>query len=200
MMKSNLDSKFNREHYPSEQNDPAFSRRIKLAELSGVGKTQFSIILSIQELTKLEKFLDVPKIVSLKCKMRLKPAENGWLLIGKLKIIVHQLCVISLERVRTKMEIPLRRHLLVSSYNSLKESTPLDLSLVDTHPLEDYLELGEIICEEIILALPQYPKKKGVTFAPHNISLESDKTPNHFQKLTKLKQAMEQESFNNKIK
>ena len=199
-MKSNLESKFQRERYPSEQNDSAFSRRIRLAELRGVGKTQFSINLSMQEHSKLEEFLDVPKIVSFKCKISLKPAENGWLLLGKLKITVYQLCVISLEKVRTNLEIPLRRNLLVSNYNSLKESTPLDLSLVDNHPLEDYLELGEIICEEIILALPQYPKKKGVAFAQHNISLESDKRPNHFQKLIKLKQVMEQTSFNKKIK
>ena len=199
-MKSNIESKFQRERYPSEQNDPVFSRRIKLAELDRVGKTQFSISLSMQERSKLEKFLDVPKIVSFKCKISLKPAENGWRLLGKLKITVYQLCVISLERVRTNLEIPLRRHLLISNYNSLKESTPLDLSLVDNHPLEDYLELGEIICEEIILALPQYPKKKGVAFAQHNISLESDKRPNHFQKLIKLKQVMEQTSFNKKIK
>ena len=199
-MKSNLESKFQRERYHSEENNPVFSRRIRLAELRGVGKTQFSISLSMQERSKLEKFLDVPKIVSFKCKISLKPAENGWLLLGKLKITVHQLCVISLERVRTNLEIPLRRHLLISNYNSLKESTPLDLSLVDNHPLEDYLELGEIICEEIILALPQYPKKKGVAFAQHNIPLESDKRPNHFQKLIKLKKFMEQKSFNKKIK
>ena len=199
-MKSNLESKFHRERYPSEQNDPVFSRRIKLAELDRVGKTQFSISLSMQERSKLEKFLDVPKIVSFKCKITLKPAENGWLLLGSLKIIIYQLCVISLERVKSNLEIPLKRHLLVSNYNYLKESTPLDLSLVDNHPLEDYLELGEIICEEIVLALPQYPKKKGVTFAPHNISLEPDKRSNHFQKLTELKKAMEQETFNKKIK
>ena len=199
-MKSNLESKFHRERYPSEKNDPVFSRRIKLAELDRVGKTQFSISLSMQERSKLEKFLDVPKIVSFKCKISLKPAANGWLLLGKLKIIVHQLCVISLERVRSNLEIPLKRNLLVSDCNYLKESIPLDLSLIDNHPLEDYLELGEIICEEIVLALPQYPKKKGVAFAPHNISLEPDKRPNHFQKLTELKKAMEQGSFNKKIK
>ena len=199
-MKSNLESKFQRERYHSEENNPVFSRRIRLAELRGVGKTQFSISLSMQERSKLEKFLDVPKIVSFKCKISLKPAENGWLLLGKLKITVYQLCVISLEKVRTNLEIPLRRNLLVSNYNSLKESTPLDLSLVDTHPLEDFLELGEIICEEIILALPQYPKKKGASFAQNNSSLETDKRPNHFQKLIKLKQFMEQKSFNRKIK
>ena len=199
-MKSNLESKFYRERYPSEKNDPVFSRRIKLAELDRVGKTQFSISLSMQERSKLEKFLDVPKIVSFKCKISLKPAENGWLLLGSLKIIIYQLCVISLERVRSNLEIPLKRNLLVSDCNYLKESIPLDLSLVDNHPLEDYLELGEIICEEIVLALPQYPKKKGVTFAPNSISLEPDKRPNHFQKLTELKKAMEQGSFNKKIK
>ena len=199
-MKSNLESKFYRERYPSEKNDPVFSRRIKLAELDGFGKTHFSISLSMQERSKLEKFLDIPKIVSFKCKITLKPAENGWLLLGSLKIIIYQLCVISLERVKSNLEFPLKRHLLISNYNYLKESTPLDLSLVDNHPLEDYLELGEIICEEIVLALPQYPKKKGVAFAPHNISLEPDKRSNHFQKLTELKKAMEQESFNKKIK
>ena len=199
-MKSNLQSKFNKERYSSEQNDPVFSRRIKLAEPRGGGKTQFSISLTMQERSKLERFLDIPKIVSFKCKISLKPTENGWLLLGKLKIIVYQLCVISLERVRTNLEIPLRRNLIVPNYNSLKESSPLDLSLVDTHPLEDYLDLGEIISEELILALPQYPKKKGVAFAPHDISLEPDKRPNHFQKLTKLKQNMEKEAPNKKIK
>ena len=199
-MKSNLERKFYRERYTSEKNDPVFSRRVKLAELDGVGKTHFSISLSMQERSKLEKFLDIPKIVSFKCKITLKPAENGWLLLGSLKIIIYQLCVISLERVKSNLEIPLKRHLLVSNYNYLKESTPLDLSSVDNHPLEDYLELGEIICEEIVLALPQYPKKKGVAFAQHNIHLESDKRPNHFQKLIKLKQVLEQKSFNKKIK
>ena len=198
-MKSSPDNKYNREIRPTEYSDSAFSRRIKLSELQAGRETHLSIVLNKQETSELAKFLNIPKIVSFKCTIKLKPSENGWLLLGDIKIVVCQLCVISLEKLQNNLKIPIKRQLLIHNYTPSKESMPLNLNLVDTDPLHEYLELGDLISEEIILALPQYPKKKGVEFEPNRIPISIDDRPNYFQELSKLKQTLEQSSLNKKI-
>ena len=56
----------------------------------------------------------------------------------------------------------------------------------DTDPLTEKIDLGDIISEEIYLAIPKYPKKKGVKLK-NLFEPEQDAELNPFKKLEKLK-------------
>ena len=59
-----------------------------------------------------------------------------------------------------------------------------DSSNID--PLTESIDLGDIISEELYLAIPKYPKKKGVKLE-HFFNPKEDAKLNSFQKLEKLK-------------
>ena len=169
---------------------PPFSRRIKISKLHPKSSNRFSIKLNVLEKSNLAKFLNVTQIHLFKCAIDLQPSKPGWLVLGRINLIASQLCVITLEKVRTNLQIPLKRHLTPERERLINESVLLDLDLVDSDPLNESVELGDIISEEIILVLPQYPRKKGAGFQKDSIFLENDEKPNPFQKLSKLKKHM----------
>ena len=175
---------------------PPFSRRIKISDLHPKRSNRFSIKLNDLEKSNLAKFLNVNQIHLFKCAIDLQPSEPGWLVLGKINLIASQLCVITLEKVRTNLQITLKRYLTPESERLLNESVLLDLDLVDSDPLNESVELGDIISEEIILVLPQYPRKQGAGFLKDTISLENDERPNPFQKLSELKKHMGEVSPN----
>ena len=170
---------------------PPFSRRIKISDLHPKRSNKFSIKLNDLEKSNLSKFLNVTQIHSFQCTINLQPSEPGWLIQGKINLVVSQLCVITLEKVRTKLQIPLKRYLIPDSKKCLNEPVLLDLNLVDSDPLNKSVELGDIISEEIILVIPQYPRKKGAGFQKDTIFTENDERQNPFQKLSELKNHME---------
>ena len=170
---------------------PPFSRRIKISDLHPKRSNRFSIKLNDLEKSNLSKFLNVTQIHSFQCTINLQPSQPGWLILGKINLVASQLCVITLEKVRTKLQISLKRYLIPDSKKRLNESVLLDLDLVDSDPLNKSVELGDIISEEIILVIPQYPRKKGAGFQKDTIFAENDEKPNPFQKLSELKNHME---------
>ena len=170
---------------------PPFSRSIKISDLHPKRSNRFSIKLNNLEKSNLSKLLNVTQIHSFQCTINLQPSEPGWLIQGKINLVVSQLCVITLEKVRTKLQIPLKRYLIPDSKKRSNESVLLDLDLVDSDPLNKLVELGDIISEEIILVIPQYPRKKGAGFQKDPIFTENDERQNPFRKLSELKNHME---------
>ncbi|MDG2355654.1 MAG: hypothetical protein P8L82_06520 [Paracoccaceae bacterium] len=179
------------EHDLNKWGSPPFSRCIKISDLQRKRSNRLSIELNDLEKSNLSKFLNVTQIHSFQCTIDLQRSEPGWLVLGKINLTASQLCVITLEKVRTNLQIPLKRHLIPGSKKRLNESVLLDLDLVDSDPLNESVELGDIISEEIILVIPQYPRKKGAGFQRDTIFSENDERPNPFQKLSELKNHME---------
>ena len=70
-------------------------------------------------------------------------------------------CVISLEDLNFKLKIPIKRY-LSSNLNPQYEIINYENINCDTDPLTENIDLGDIVSEEIYLALPKYPKKSGV--------------------------------------
>ena len=93
---------------------PPFSRRIKISDLHPKRSNRFSIKLNDLEKSNLSKFLKVTQIHSFQCTINLQPSEPGWLILGKINLVASQLCVITLEKVRTKLQIPLKRYCQIS--------------------------------------------------------------------------------------
>ncbi len=188
--------------YDAEQQDPQtwesppFSRQIKISDLQKKCRNTYPVKLDNREKSNLAKFLNVTQIHLFKCSIDLQPSEPGWLVTGKINLIVSQLCVITLEKVRTNIQIPLKRHLMPENEKFSNESALVNLDKLDSDPLTESVELGDIISEEIILVLPQYPRKKGAGFPEDIIFTENDEKPKPFEKLSELKKYMRDVSQN----
>ena len=186
-MKKNPKTKFAKTKVSLGKGAP-FSRCIKVANLRSGRKTNFSIKLNEQEKSDLASYLDVANILVFNCSIDLKPFEGGWLVIGKIKLVASQFCVVTLDKIRTELRIPLKRFLVLRhDKHPPSDFSPLDLNLVDADPLTELVELGDIISEELILMLPRYPRKKGVILKNDPAFFENDEESNPFQKLANLR-------------
>ena len=186
-MKKNPKTKFVKTKESLGKEAP-FSRCIKVSNLRSGKKTSFTIKLNEQEKSDLANYLDVANILVFNCSIDLKPFEDGWLVLGKMKLVASQFCVVTLDKIRTELRIPLKRFLVLGhDTHPPSDFSPLDLNLVDSDPLTELVELGDIISEELILMLPRYPRKKGVILKNDNTFFENDEESNPFQKLANLR-------------
>ena len=95
-------------------------------------------------------------------------------------------CVISLEDLSFKFKIPIKRYL--SSNLNLQSNKIINYENIncDIDPLTENIDLGDIVSEEIYLALPKYPKKSGVNLK-NILKTEENSELNPFKKLENLK-------------
>ena len=165
---------------------PPFSRVVKISDLNVKKNNQFIINLSKKETISLVKFLDLQSLNSFKCIINLVHLKHKWEINGEVTINCTLQCVISLEDLSFKLKIPFKRYL--SSNLNLQSNKIINYENInsDIDPLTENIDLGDIVSEEIYLALPKYPKKSGVKLKNILISEENSEL-NPFKKLENLK-------------
>ena len=165
---------------------PPFSRVIKISDLNVKKNNQFIINLLKKETISLVKFLDIRSINLFKCIINLVYLKDKWEINGEVSINCTLQCVISLEDLSFKLKIPIKRYL--SSNLNLQSNKIINYENIncDIDPLTENIDLGDIISEEIYLALPKYPKKSGVNLK-NILKTEENSALNPFKKLENLK-------------
>ncbi len=169
-----------------EWSNPPFSRVIKISDLNLKKNNQFIINLLKKEIVSLVKFLDIRSLNLFKCIVNLVYSKGEWEINGEVTINCTLQCVISLEDLSFKFKIPIKRYL--SSNLNLQSKKIINYENIncDIDPLTENIDLGDIISEEIYLALPKYPKKNGVKLKNILITEENSEF-NPFKKLENLK-------------
>ena len=165
---------------------PPFSRIIKISDLNIKKNNQFKVNLIKKETISLVKFLDIRSLNSFKCIINLYYLKDKWEINGQVSISCTLQCIISLEDLIFKLKIPIKRYL--SSNLNIQNNKIINYENInsDTDPLTENIDLGDIISEEIYLAIPKYPKKSGVELK--NILITEEKSElNPFKKLENLK-------------
>ena len=165
---------------------PPFSRVIKISDLNVKKNNQFIINLLKKETISLVKFLDIQSLNLFKCIINIVYLKDRWEINGQVSINCNLQCVISLEDLSYKLKIPVKRFLssdLMTQYNT---TTNYENINCDTDPLTENVDLGDIVSEEIYLAIPKYPKKRGVKLK-NIIITEENSELNPFKKLENLK-------------
>ena len=114
------------------------------------------------------------------------PLGNDWEVNGKISMTCNLQCIISLEDLKYKLCIPIKRYLSSIQNKKIDKFIKYEDINSDIDPLTESIDLGDIISEELYLAIPKYPKKKGVKLDQFFNSKEDTKL-NPFQKLEKLK-------------
>ncbi|MEJ5233831.1 MAG: DUF177 domain-containing protein [Geminicoccaceae bacterium] len=141
-----------------------FSREIDIARIPSAGRP-FAIAAEPAELAALARRLRVQRIDRLEARGTVTgdPSEGLVTVEGHFEAEVTQLCVVTLEPVATRVEGSLRR-LFQPGVPSTTREVVVDPLAEEPEPLAgDRLDLGEIVAEELALALDPYPRLPGAT-------------------------------------
>jgi len=175
---------------------PEFSRILKVSKLNNTVDYEFEEVPSENETTAMAALFDVVSIRKMRFSGRISPFEDaGWLLEGKLGATVSQNCVVTLERVRTRLELDVRRIFTPMAAPDENEIT-LDASHNDElEPLGKEIDLGLVAMEALALAIPEYPRIEGAeladgSFSPPDSADMAEEAPKAFAGLAALKEKL----------
>ena len=175
---------------------PEFSRILKVSKLTNTADYMFDEVPTEDETTEMAKLFDVISIRKMRFQGRISPFEDeGWLLEGRLGATITQNCVITLERVRTRIDLDIRR-VFVPMAEPSENEVSLDASHDDElEPLGKEIDLGLVAIETLALAIPEYPRVEGAelrerSFAPPGAADISEEEPKPFADLAALKEKL----------
>ena len=125
------------------------------------------------ELIDLQETLILKKILSLSFKGKIiQPKKKCYELHAVLKATIIQDCVITFKPVKTLIEAEIKRfysaELPENNIENLSSDNIANLSSdsdkEDIEPILKELHIGAIVAEELVLRIPDYPRKKNVKF------------------------------------
>ncbi|RKF17074.1 DUF177 domain-containing protein [Roseovarius spongiae] len=143
---------------------PKTDEILRINDLRQRRATQFSLVPDGTAREALTRALDILAIRKLRFEGALAP-EGGrdWRLDGTLGATVVQPCVVTLEPVTTRIEVPVTRRFLADMPDAPQGEDEVEMPEDDTiEPLGATVDLGQIMAEALALALPDYPRAPGV--------------------------------------
>lgn len=95
--------------------------------------------------------------------------KRDWALTGKLGATVVQPCVVTLEPVTTRIDVPVTR-LYVADWTDPDEDEFEIPEGDETEPLGPEIDPATVMIEALSLALPQYPRKDGAELSGTSVT------------------------------
>lgn len=130
---------------------PEFSRIVDLADLPDGGRT-YDLSAGEDERKALAARFDLLSMSRLEARLRVVWRGHALHVVGNLRAEVVQSCVVTLAPIDSRLEEPLE---LAFTRETPGETVGLD----DAEPLTgDVLDIGELVAEELSLALDPYPR------------------------------------------
>ena len=150
-----------------------FPRPLATSRLIRDGEHSFDESATPEELVALAKLFDVISVDQLRFSGKVhRDGTDGLRLAGRLRGTVVQSCVVTLAPVKTKLDEKVAR---IYSPDIDPEAIDLDSDEEDARePLTRTLDLGLVAIEATALALPSYPKAKGVGSGDHITDTAAD--------------------------
>lgn len=149
----------------TETPDIEFPRPFALDERQGIRR--FAIEAKPTECAAIARRLGLLELRSLKAEGALRPAAGGrWTLDGSLVAEVVQACVVTLEPVPARVEDAFD---FAFAPMDEDDDDEVDLSDADVEPLpaDGILDLGEIVTQQLSLALDPFPRAPGAGPGDH---------------------------------
>lgn len=145
-----------------------FSRELEIARIPVEGRS-FAIEADREERAALARRFGLEALDRLRAEGRVRRIAGGEVTVveGRLEASVTQLCVVTLEPVSAQPVVTFSR-----SFVATREVAPgpivIDPLADEPEPLAgSTLDLGEIVAEELALALDPYPRRSGVEAVGH---------------------------------
>lgn len=141
--------------------NPDFPRVLEVRSLTDVEDFAFDIAPDPSEAEALARLMGARSVRKMRFQGRLSPLPgSGWGLEGMLGATVIQTCVVSLEPVTTRVDIPVRRRFLPDRAGPAAAGVVVSLDEDDeVEPLGPRIDFGLVATEALALALPDYPRK-----------------------------------------
>lgn len=144
---------------------PEFSRPVNLRRLSRNTSHQVDERATEAECATVAALLDLLFLSKFRIRGTLSPSgDEGWRFDGTVGATATQICVVTLEPVKTRVDVKVTRHYLPSE-NETEALAEIEVdpeALDEVDPLPDVFDLGLLAIEELVLALPAYPHAEGV--------------------------------------
>ena len=142
---------------------PEFSRPLLLAQVPAAGR-DLELAASMEECAALTARFGIEAVEAVSASLRLARQDDGAVLAtGMLRAEVVQLCVISVEPVTQQVRTPLALRLLPGGMTAA--DTPAD-EADDIESVNGMVDLGEVLAEELALALDPYPRHPDAVLPP----------------------------------
>jgi uncharacterized metal-binding protein YceD (DUF177 family) len=144
------------------RNQPEFSRPLQVDRVPKAGSVE-RIAADPPECRALAARMNLPAIHGLSAEIRATPWRGGGIqLEGHITADLEQVSVISLERFRETVSLPVSRYFLPSGAAAEHQAED-DADLIEG----GWIDLGEVVAETLALDLEPYPRKPGEAFAEH---------------------------------
>jgi len=181
---------------PKQTNTPevpaphGFARLVQAAKV-GEGGLAVSVTPAPGNLPKIADYLELVSLQGLSGDVLLtRWRAKGVKVTGHFSADVTQSCVVTLEPVQAHIEGDFERRFLPGAEVNPNEGKIPEINLDaesedPPEPLGREIDLGEILVEELSLALDPYPRKPGVEFAAEQETVA--KPDNPFAVLAKLR-------------
>lgn len=147
---------------------PAFSRPVVVESLSS-GSNKRTLEANEAERAALARRFDLQRLERLEATVTLKPINRRALirLSGHLSAEVVQSCVVTLEPVASRID---EDFTLSFSHEINEADADVELSLEEDDPPDPIengvIDLGEVVAEQLALAIDPFPRKPGAEFIP----------------------------------
>lgn len=176
-------------------NNDEFTHPLSVAKLSQTAETPFDLNLTEGEARAVAKQLSVISVRKLRFVGATGMDGDDWVLDGKLGVTVTQSCVVTLEPVRTRIEIDVRRRFTAS----ISEENEADITIPSDDTVEALgaiIDAAQIAIEALALELPEYPRADGAVheeliFSPPGVEPLTDEAARPFAGLGALKKKLE---------
>lgn len=173
----------------SENRSAEFSRPVRLDRVDSEG-TAMEIEATATEREDLAQRFGLVAIERLRASVELKWLRNRSRLRLQARLDTHvvQSCVVSLEPVEESIDQEVEIFFEPAPVGAPEREVVLEVS-DDAEPLSgDSLDVGEIVAEELALALNPYPRKEGLEQGPSNAAGPGETgLPSPFEVLSRIK-------------
>lgn len=172
---------------------PATAPILRIADLPPGGTVQIKLEPDAEARAAIAADLGIPAVRKLRLEGQLLPlGKADWQLKAMLGATVVQDCVVTLAPVTTRIDEPVER-IYLADPPEVPEGDEVEMPDDDTvEALPAELDLGAIMTEALVLALPAYPHADGVeplrqSFAEPGIEPMSDDAAKPFAGLAGLR-------------
>lgn len=142
---------------------PSSPARLRVAHLSPNKPTSFTLNVEAARRKAIAAELELTKLSELTFSGRITAeGRDDWRLSAQLKARAVQPCVVTLAPVASDIETEVSRH--YTQHVPAPAGDEVEMGDDETVPLGAFIDIEALMIEELILALPDYPRAPGAGF------------------------------------
>lgn len=138
---------------------PPSATALRVSDLSQSEANTFALRPGADVLSQIAEELELSALRKLSFEGQITPSgARDWELTGKLGATVVQPCVVTLEPVTTRIDVPVTRRFLRDF--EIPEEEEVEMPEDDTtEPLGQWIDPAQVMIEALALEVPEYPRK-----------------------------------------